>query len=86
MTVSRSSTTSQPTAMCPAEVCSSRLSDSTRTSTTVLATESDRPNTIEAGNEYPNARAATAPSARAVPLATRAPGTATRRTDSSSST
>ena len=54
-TVSTSWTTSQPTAMCPAGVCSWRLSDSTRTSTTVLATESDRPKTMAAGHVQPKA-------------------------------
>ncbi len=67
--VNRSSTTSQPTATCPAEVCSSRLSASMRTSTTVLATASERPNTIDAGVAYPATRAAPAPSANAVPPA-----------------
>ena len=42
-TVNRSSTTSQPTAMCPVGVCSWRLSESTRTRTTVLATDRATP-------------------------------------------
>ena len=46
VTVSRSSTTTQPTAMCPARVCRSRLSERTRISTTVLETEMAPPNTI----------------------------------------
>ena len=60
-TVKRSSTTSQPTAMWPVGVCSSLLSDKTRTSTTVLATESASPKTAPAVHPQPNAQAATAP-------------------------
>ena len=45
-TVNRSSTTSQPTAICPVGVCRSLLSDKTRSSTTVLATEIAMPNTM----------------------------------------
>ena len=48
-TVNRSSTTSQPTATWPAGVCSCRLSDSTRISTTVLATDSAMPKTMPRG-------------------------------------
>ncbi len=80
-----SSTTSQPTAMWPAGVCSARLSDSTRTSTTVLATEIARPNTIAAVHDQPKTEAARAPSAVATRLCAMAPGIATRRTASSSS-
>ena len=47
-TVNRSSTTSQPTAMCPVGVCSWRLSESTRMRTTVLATDSATPKTMPA--------------------------------------
>ena len=52
-----SSTTSQPTAMWPVGVCSSLWSESTRTSTTVLATESASPNTRPAVQPQPNAHA-----------------------------
>ena len=54
-TVRRSSTTSQPTAIWPARVCRSRLSDSTRMRTTVLATERPMPNT-EPGRPRPAER------------------------------
>ena len=52
-TVNRSSTTSQPTAMCPVGVCSWRLSESTRTRTTVLATDSATPKTMPALRPQP---------------------------------
>ena len=86
MTVRRSSTTSQPTAMRPADVCRSRLSDRRRMRTTVLATDSDMPNTIAAGHANPIACDVVAPSTVMAPLAMTAPGTAMRRTSSSSST
>ena len=54
-TVKRSSTTSQPTAICPAGVCSSRLSESTRMRTTVLATDRPMPKTRPATNGQPKA-------------------------------
>ena len=85
ITVNRSSTTSQPTAMWPACVCSARASDSTRMSTTVLATERQRPNTIAPAQPQPSACTAAAPSAVATTLCTMAPGIAMRRTASSSS-
>ena len=44
-TIARSSTISQPTAILPSEDCSALRSSSARSSTTVLATDSDRPNT-----------------------------------------
>ena len=44
-TMARSSTISQPTAILPSEDCSALRSSSARSSTTVLATDSDRPNT-----------------------------------------
>ena len=53
-TVKRSSTSSQPTATCPAGVWSASLSASTRSSTTVLATEIARPNTMPAARPQPN--------------------------------
>ena len=84
-TVNRSSTTSQPTAMWPVGVCRSLLSASTRISTTVLATEIARPKTSPADQLQPNADAARrSPAAVATRLCPTAPGTATRRTASSS--
>ena len=85
-TVKRSSTTSQPTAICPVGVCRSRLSARMRTSTTVLATASAMPKTMPDDHDQPNSCAITAPSAVATRLCATAPGTATRRTASSSST
>src|SRR3954471_22767894 len=73
-TVNKSSTTSQPTAMCPVGVCRSLLSTSTRVSTTVLATETDSPKTAPAAQPQPNAQAVTAPRAVATRLWTTAPG------------
>ena len=46
--------------MCPVGVCSWRLSESTRTRTTVLATDSAMPNTMPAPRPQP-ARATTRP-------------------------
>ncbi len=83
-TVNRSSTTSQPTAICPVRVCRARLSDSTRMSTTVLATEIAPPNTSEVDHSQPNSRPTSAPQRVAVMLCTSAPGMATFRTASSS--
>ena len=77
--------TSQPRAMWPTGVCSLRASESTRTRTTVLATDSVSPNTTDAVSGHPNIRATPAPSAVAAAMPTSAPGMATRRTASSSS-
>ena len=85
ITVNRSSTTSQPTAMWPAGVCSDRESESTRTSTTVLATDSASPKTMAAGQPQPSEWTIAAPRAVATRLCSTAPGMATRRTASSSS-
>ena len=52
----------------PGAVCSWRLSESTRISTTVLATDSDRPKTIAAAQAQPKACAASAPSPVATAL------------------
>ena len=57
MTVNRSSTTSQPTAIWPAWVWRSLLSARTRTSTTVLATASAMPKIRPAGQPQPSQRA-----------------------------
>jgi hypothetical protein len=85
MTVRTSSATSQPTAMWPIGVCSCLASASTRTSTTVLATDSANPNTIAPFSGQPVTRAMVAPSTAATVMPARAPGMATRRTASSSS-
>ena len=84
-TIARSSTISQPTAMRPRSVSTSRRSCSARSSTTVLATDSARPNTrpapmrpAEPGRQ-PDARAASRTA-----ICTMAPGTAIARTDSRS--
>ena len=79
-TANRSWTTSHPTAVWPSRVCSSWRSPSTRVSTTVLATDSDSPNTTAAGHPHPKAAATPVPSAAAARIWTSAPGTATRRT------
>ena len=78
-TVNRSSTTSQPTAMCPDGVCRSLLSASTRSNTTVLATEMASPNTTPACHDQPTARPNSRPSMVATRLCPIAPGTATFR-------
>ena len=85
-TVKMSSTTSQPTAMCPAGVCSALLSDRTRTTTTVLATASAMPNTVPPAQPHPIVLASSAPNTVATVHCRIAPGTATPRTASSSST
>ena len=85
-TVNTSSTTSQPTARCPVGVCSWPLSLSILTRTTVLATESATPKTSPAARDQPLATPIATPSAVATALCTMAPGTATRRTASNSST
>ena len=64
--------------MCPAGVCRSLLSASTRISTTVLATDSAMPKTSPADQPQPKACASSAPSTVATALCTTAPGTATR--------
>ena len=85
-TIARSSTTSQPTAMRPfAESRMPRLS-SAFSSTTVLATDSEIPNTSAAPNGQPHAVATPAPSAVAATIWTTAPGSAILRTASRSST
>src|SRR5690606_18556839 len=56
-TQAMSSTISQPTAMRPRWVSTSRRSSSARSSTTVLAHDSDRPNTKPAPCDHPNQRA-----------------------------
>ena len=83
--VRRSSTTSHPMAMWPLEACSSLVSESTRTSTTVLATDNVSPKTNDEVQLQPKTHAAVAPSSVATEMPAAAPGTATRFTASSSS-
>jgi hypothetical protein len=80
-TVTRSSTTSQPTAMRPLTDSSWPRDSSARSSTTVLATESARPNTMPDEIFQPHSVASPAPSAVATAICTTAPGRAMRRTD-----
>ena len=82
--VKRSSTTSQPSATCPARVCSRPLSPMTRVSTTVLATEMDMPNTRPAVKLPPSRQKAAAPASVATAIWMSAPLTAICRTASRS--
>src|SRR5262249_2470134 len=61
-TVKMSSTTSQPIAIVPVWLWSWLLSERTRVSTTVLATDSASPKTIPAGQSQPKSLAVSAPS------------------------
>ncbi len=85
-TIARSSTTSQPTAMRPLAVSSTPRDSSARSSTTVLATDSETPNTSAAVSDQPHASARPAPIAVATAICTTAPGTAILRTASRSPT
>ena len=85
-TITRSSTTSQPTAIRPFTESRAPRASSARSSTTVLATDSASPNTSAAPRSQPHARATPAPSAVATTICTIAPGTAMRRTRSRSLT
>src|SRR5690606_10833546 len=67
-TVKMSSIASQPIAILPVELWSSSLSASTRVSTTVLATESARPNTSPADQFHPRNTTMPAPSSVATVL------------------
>ena len=73
-TIARSSTTSQPTAMRPRSVSSSRRSCSARSTTTVLATESARPNTSPPPSGQPSSSPSPTPSAVATTICAIAPG------------
>ena len=79
-----SSTISQPTAMRPCVVSTSRRSCSARSRTTVLATDRARPNTSPASVDQPRNQASAQPSALATMIWTIAPGTAIDFTDSRS--
>ncbi len=84
-TITKSSTTSQPTAMLPLiELRMPRVS-SARSSTTVLATDRHSPNTSAPPGLQPHHSATPMPSATATAICTMAPGTAMRRTDIRSS-
>ena len=83
-TVTRSSTTSQPTAIRPFTESSWPRDSSARSSTTVLATDNANPNTMPADSGQPQSVASPAPSAVATAICTIAPGSAMRRTDSRS--
>ena len=80
-TMARSSTISQPTAIFPSEDCNALRSSSARSSTTVLATDSDNPNTRPLPKLQPSMCAMPAPMAVAVMICASAPGSAMWRTD-----
>ena len=75
-TMARSSTISQPTAILPSDDCSALRSSSARSSTTVLATDSDKPNTSPVPKLHPSRCAIPAPMAVAVTIWAMAPGSA----------
>ena len=79
-TVARSSTTSQPTAMRPFIVSSTPRASSALSSTTVLAHDSEKPNTNAATGDQPHHTATPKPSAVAMAICTTAPGRAMRLT------
>ena len=85
-TITRSSTISQPTAILPRRVSSRRRSSMARSSTTVLATDSARPNTRPCRVGQPMNQARPQPSTVAVAICTMAPGMAIAFTSSRSST
>ena len=75
-TIARSSTMSQPTAILPSEDCNALRSSRARSSTTVLATDSDSPNTRPVPKLQPSRYAMPAPMAVAVTICATAPGSA----------
>ena len=79
-TIARSSTTNHPTAIWPLTDLSAPRCSSARSSTTVLATESARPNTRPAPRLQPQRSATPIPSAVATTICKTAPGTAIRLT------
>ncbi|MCE3270460.1 MAG: hypothetical protein K0S57_857 [Ramlibacter sp.] len=83
-TTARSSTTSQPTAMRPLKVSRAPRLSRARSSTTVLAHDSEMPNTSAAGRLQPHSVAIPMPMAVAATIWTTAPGTAILRTASRS--
>jgi len=83
-TITRSSTMSQPTAMRPSWESSLPCRSSERSSTTVLATDRDKPNMTAAGRFQPQSRATPAPRSVATSICPMAPGTAMRHTETRS--
>ncbi len=79
-TMTRSSTTSQPTAIWPLTDFSNPFDSRALSSTTVLATDRHKPNTSAAPKPQPQNIAAAIPSRVATRICTMAPGTAMRRT------
>ena len=77
---------SQPTAIRPSAESSRPRSSSERSSTTVLATERQRPKTMPSPQVQPQRCDTAAPSAVASAIYTAAPGSAMRRTESRSPT
>ena len=75
-TIARSSTTSQPIAMRPRRVSSRRRSSSARITTTVLATDSARPNTTAPIVSQPSIRPKPVPMEVTKAICSSAPGTA----------
>ena len=84
-TMAMSSTISQPTAMRPRSVSTSRRSCNARSSTTVLATDNARPNTSPSPIGQPSHAASPMPSRVAQAICTMAPGMAIFLTESRSS-
>ena len=84
-TMAMSSTISQPTAMRPRRVSSSRRSSIARNSTTVLATDSARPNTKPLSGVQPMPQASAQPRPVATAICAMAPGIAIALTSSRSS-
>ena len=82
--MAKSSTISQPTAILPRSVWINRRSCKARSSTTVEATESARPNTNPEISGQPSKVAKPIPSRVATAICPKAPGTAIRRTASRS--
>ena len=80
-----SSTISQPTAMRPRRVSSRRRSSIARSSTTVLATDSARPNTKPLSGVQPMPQASAQPRPVATAICAMAPGIAIALTSSRSS-
>ncbi len=79
-TMAKSSTISQPTAMRPFSVSTSRLSCSALSNTTVEATDSASPNRMPAPRPQPSTVANPSPSNVANAICTSAPGIASART------
>ena len=75
-TIIRSSTISQPMAICPRWLSMSCRSSSARSSTTVLAVERHRPNTIPTISDQPNTAESAIPSSVATAIWAIAPGMA----------